>query len=172
MDLLRAGSRTSGDRGRGMLARAGRGAAAVVAGLGLLCGSGAALLRRTGRQGAGPLPAGQVRRAPWASSTPVVPSFPTGAFHASELQYLFAADYFAGRSLSPDQSRLSDTMIDYWSRFAHHGDPNGPATPPWPAVRAGQDFVQRLAPGVSGIRPVDLCREHQCRFWQSPEGAS
>ncbi|MGV9379681.1 carboxylesterase/lipase family protein [Nonomuraea sp. NPDC003707] len=107
------------------------------------------------------------RWAPWVSSTPVVPSFPTGAFHASELQYLFEADYFAGRTLSPAQSRLSGTMIDYWSRFAHHGDPNGTATPPWPAVRAGQDDVQRLAPGASGIRPVNLCREHQCRFWQS-----
>ncbi|SEG95919.1 para-nitrobenzyl esterase [Nonomuraea solani] len=106
------------------------------------------------------------RRAPWVSSTPVVPSFPTGAFHASELQYLFEADYFAGRTLSAAQSRLSDAMIGYWSRFARNGDPNGRGTPFWPAVRAGRDDVQSLAPGASGIRAVDLCREHQCHFWQ------
>ncbi|MDF5752832.1 carboxylesterase/lipase family protein [Spongiactinospora sp. TRM90649] len=107
------------------------------------------------------------RGAPWVSGTPVVPSFPTGAFHASELQYLFAADYFAGRTLSPAQARLSDTMIAYWSRFARTGDPNGPGTPYWPAVDAGEPAVQRLAPGPSGIRRTDLCREHRCRFWNS-----
>ncbi|MFI6816571.1 carboxylesterase family protein [Nonomuraea sp. NPDC050328] len=100
---------------------------------------------------------------------------PTGAFHASELQHLFEASYFSGRTLAPDQARLSDTMIGYWSRFARHGDPNGPGAPAWRPAEPGRDTVLRLVPGPRGIGPVDLCRAHRCGFWgahRQPEGGA
>jgi len=65
------------------------------------------------------------RQAPWMSGVGV-PSFPTGACHISELQYLFHADGYE-EPLTSAQQRLSGQMIDYWTRFAHAGNPNGPA---------------------------------------------
>lgn len=104
-------------------------------------------------------------QAPWFSDwTP--PSFPTGAYHASELQYLFSGAYSAGK-FSPTQQRLSDQMISYWTRFAHTGDPNGPTTPHWPTFRPTSEHTQSLAPGAHGIKPVNLDRTHRCDFWRS-----
>jgi para-nitrobenzyl esterase len=105
------------------------------------------------------------RTAPWFAGT-AAPDFPTGAFHAGELQYLFSGAY-AGTALSPEQRRLGDRMIDYWANFAHDGDPNGPGLPSWPRHRAIGTKAQALAPGAGGIRQVDLVREHRCEFWAS-----
>lgn len=104
-------------------------------------------------------------QAPWFHDTPL-PSFPTGAFHAGELQYLFDGAYGSG-SLTPEQRRLSEQMIRYWTRFAHNGNPNGHGLPSWPRLRGNAEHVQSLAPGHDGIRPVDLNAEHRCDFWRS-----
>ena len=85
------------------------------------------------------------------------PLFPLGAYHGSELQYLF------GHLDNPAQQALADRMIGYWSRFAWTGDPNGPGLPSWPRFRPGDLVVPAFAPG----RPqtVELAAEHQCAFW-------
>ncbi|MEU6849041.1 carboxylesterase/lipase family protein [Actinacidiphila alni] len=100
--------------------------------------------------------------APWFS-TLKKPNFPTGAFHGSELQYLFADEQLPGPA-TPAQHRLADTMIRYWARFARTGDPNGHGTPPWPRFGTGR-YVQSLRPG--GTEAADLAREHQCGFWET-----
>jgi para-nitrobenzyl esterase len=102
--------------------------------------------------------------APWATTMPA-PSFPTGAFHASELQYLFNDEQFAG-TMTPAQQHLSNVMIRYWTRFAHTGNPNSDGTPTW-APYAATGRVQSMAPGSGRIQPADLGREHQCGFWRS-----
>ncbi|WP_345439049.1 carboxylesterase/lipase family protein [Actinoallomurus vinaceus] len=103
--------------------------------------------------------------APWATDTPA-PQFATGAFHASDVQYLFDDAQFRG-ALTAEQRRLSDQMIGYWTRFAHTGDPNGGGAPTWARSGPGTERVLSLAPGSGGIRPVDLGREHRCGFWAS-----
>jgi para-nitrobenzyl esterase len=104
-------------------------------------------------------------QAPWSVDGPR-PSFPTGAFHASELQYLFHDEQFPGPETAA-QRRLSDQMIGYWTRFAHTGDPNGAGLPGWPQFHGTAGRVQSLAPGQGGIGPVDLGGEHRCDFWQT-----
>ena len=104
--------------------------------------------------------------APWYADTPL-PSFPTGSFQDAEVQYLFDATYFAGRVLTPPQRRLANTMIDYWTRFAWAGNPNGSGLPYWPPSSRGADTTQVLAPGAGGIRQVDVGREHSVALWQS-----
>ena len=99
--------------------------------------------------------------APWASDG-TTPSFPTGAFHAAELQYLFDDEQFTG-PLDASQQKLSDQMIKYWTNFARTGNPNGGGTPPWP--RFGADRARSLTTGGNG--QTDLAQEHRCGFWQS-----
>lgn len=87
------------------------------------------------------------------------PLFPLGAYHGSELQYLF------GHLPTAAQQALADRMIGYWSHFAWTGNPNGPGLPAWPRFQPGDHDVTAFAPG----RPqqVDLAAEHQCAFWAS-----
>ncbi|GAA4492262.1 carboxylesterase family protein [Actinoallomurus oryzae] len=99
--------------------------------------------------------------APWASDGSS-PSFATGAFHASELQYLFADEQFR-TPLNAGQRRLSEQMIRYWTNFAHTGDPNGGGTTAWPRF-AGTN-VRSLTTG--GDAQADLSTEHRCGFWKS-----
>ncbi|WP_128429498.1 carboxylesterase/lipase family protein [Streptomyces cyaneus] len=93
------------------------------------------------------------------------PHTPQGAFHASELAYLFPMD--AVPPLTPVQRRLSATMTAYWARFAATGDPNGPETPAWPRYTAHADRIQVLAPDRVGPT-TGFAVDHQCAFWQPP----
>lgn len=101
-------------------------------------------------------------KAPWFS-TLKKPNFPTGPFHGSELQYLFADEQLPGPA-TPAQHQLADQMARYWAQFAYTGDPNGHGAPPWPRFGSGQ-HVQSLQPGKT--EPADLTQEHQCGFWQT-----
>jgi len=94
---------------------------------------------------------------------PFPPNFPGGAFHASEVPYLFADEKAEG-SLTPEQRALSAQMIRYWAQFARTGDPNHDGAPLWPAF-SGPTSVLGLAPGAGGIAPVDYAAEHRLAFW-------
>lgn len=95
---------------------------------------------------------------------------PAGAYHASEVQYLLDR---TGEPplLDPAQLELSTSMIDYWTTFAHTGDPNQPGLPEWtpfdPASAA--PVVLSLKPGPDGIAPVDYAAVHNCYFWATLE---
>ena len=72
-------------------------------------------------------------------------TFPLSASHFSELAYLF--DVFSTPSnFTPDQERLSEAMISYWTRFAATGDPNSAAEPLWSPYSSATDEFQSLVP--------------------------
>ncbi|WP_405562389.1 carboxylesterase/lipase family protein [Streptomyces sp. NBC_01180] len=100
--------------------------------------------------------------APWFG-TLKKPNFPTGAFHGSELQYLFDDEQLPGPA-TPAQRQLADTMVRYWAQFAYTGDPNGHGAAPWPRFGSLR-HVQSLQPGKT--EPADLAQEHQCGFWKT-----
>jgi para-nitrobenzyl esterase len=106
------------------------------------------------------------RQAPMYLPFPA--DFPPGAFHPAEVPYLFLDQQFQAGS-TPDQRRLSDQMIRYWTNFARSGDPNGAELPPWHPFDHAQPVpqVQSLAPGTDGIKPVDYAAEHKLDFWSS-----
>ena len=91
-----------------------------------------------------------------------MPSLPLGAYHASDLNYLFDMP----TKLRPEQNILSREMIEYWVAFMYRGTPNRPGLPEWPSA-TGEDGspVLSLAPGRGGVRPVDASSEHNCGLW-------
>jgi para-nitrobenzyl esterase len=90
-------------------------------------------------------------------------SFPLGAYHASELQYLFDINLrFAGFDpFTPGQQQLSDAMISYWTKFAATGDPNSPIEPTWSPYSTVTDEFQSLAPPTPVVETT-FDADHKC----------
>lgn len=89
-----------------------------------------------------------------------------GATHGSEVPYLF--DLTPGQpGFTPEQQRLADQMIGYWTRFAATGDPGAAGDQPWPPF-AERGEILTLAPGDPGttIRSaVSFADMHHCDLW-------
>jgi para-nitrobenzyl esterase len=92
-------------------------------------------------------------------------SFPTGASHASELQYIFDVLETPVQSpgLTPAQEQLSKTMVRYWAEFARTGNPNSSETPPWPKYDSSDQF-QSLHPSTPAAS-TGFAVDHKCAFW-------
>ncbi|MGW0192425.1 carboxylesterase/lipase family protein [Nonomuraea sp. NPDC003201] len=107
--------------------------------------------------------------APNITGTPS--EFPLGAHHASDLPYLFDLDGEPWDGLTPEQWRLAEQMIGYWTSFAHTGKPQATGAPAWPAFTPSGQSVLSLKPtGQGGIGPADLSDEHRCAFWRGLGG--
>src|SRR5690606_15846159 len=93
-------------------------------------------------------------------------SFPYGAFHTAELQYLFrGSETMPGtsNSLNPQQEKLSDQMIAYWTNFAATGNPNSAETVEWPAYTAENETNQIMQLPKPYSEPVAVYLErHKC----------
>jgi para-nitrobenzyl esterase len=103
-------------------------------------------------------------------------TFPYGAAHASELQYIFP---FANPSgvgfnlyqtpLNSEQMKLSDHMVGYWTEFAKSGNPNGHGQPSWPQFdRQRQVMLSLVEP--SPTSETNFATAHQCAFWDAYAG--
>ncbi|HEU5374908.1 MAG TPA: carboxylesterase family protein [Ktedonobacteraceae bacterium] len=90
-------------------------------------------------------------------------SFPYGATHTDELQYLFQIDALASR-LNTNQQQLSQQMINYWVQFAKNGDPNSSQTTNWAAYNAFVQNFQSLVPPAPALE-LGFAQEHHCVFW-------
>jgi len=92
-------------------------------------------------------------------------SFPTGAYHASELQYLFniLETPVPSPGLTPAQAQLSQTMLGYWTQFARSGDPNSAGAPTWP-LYGSSDHFQSLHPPTPATG-TGFAADHKCSFW-------
>jgi para-nitrobenzyl esterase len=102
------------------------------------------------------------------SSSPPV-SFPYGAAHTYEIQYLFPHYHGAAgivNNLNPAQARLSDQMVSYWTIFAKTGNPNSEDTSAWPQYDATLDQYQSLQLPIP-VTTSAFATEHDCDFWDS-----
>lgn len=67
------------------------------------------------------------RVIPW----PDHPEF--GAFHTSDVPYVFDNLALSGHPTEPADQKVSDAVSSYWMNFAASGDPNGKSLAKWPA---------------------------------------
>jgi para-nitrobenzyl esterase len=99
-------------------------------------------------------------------------SYPMLAYHTSELQYLFPL-FHGGQgtphSLNDAQQRLSNEIVDYWTRFARYGSPNRPGTsrsPVWPRYSADRDNIQSVnSPTSETVESYGQAND--CALWDS-----
>jgi para-nitrobenzyl esterase len=99
-------------------------------------------------------------------------TFPLGAAHSTELQYVFqripALDTVP--PFSAAQLALSNQMIAYWTSFAATGSPDFSLSgaPYWPRFSASQPDIQELVPGASAPESsAQFAAAHKCAFWSS-----
>ncbi len=98
-------------------------------------------------------------------------SFPYGAAHASEIQYLFdIPNLVAAPALTPSQEQLSDTMISYWTRFARTGRPNSAhVATRWPkfdtSSALSESLLSLVAPTPATEPGLVFVNDHKCGFW-------
>jgi len=76
-----------------------------------------------------------------------------GAFHSSELWYIFGTLARCWRPMLMVDYKLSLAMTDYWTNFAMNGDPNGADLPAWPAFTEQEPYTMEL--NENGISAVD-----------------
>jgi para-nitrobenzyl esterase len=92
------------------------------------------------------------RVLPW----PAHPEF--GAFHTSEVPYVFQTLDRLDRPWEPIDRQVSDTLSSYWTNFAKTGDPNGHGLPPWPAYEPGRHTTMQLGSRTGSMIVADQPR--------------
>jgi para-nitrobenzyl esterase len=100
-------------------------------------------------------------------------SFPYGAYHSAELQYLFDLPVTVpAPALTAAQEQLSSAMVSYWSRFAGQANPNSFATPLWLQQTASTDRTEALlAPTPQPGTATAFAADHNCAFWAALESS-
>jgi len=82
-----------------------------------------------------------------------------GAYHSGDLAYVFGNTHLVGYDWSEWDHELSNRMVDYWSNFAHTGNPNGDGLAEWPRYEEESDPWLEFGAGiryVTGVRKEKL----------------
>jgi para-nitrobenzyl esterase len=67
-----------------------------------------------------------------------------GAFHTSEVPYVFDSLAKSDRPFTDADRKIADMMSSYWANFASTGDPNGKGLPHWPSVSEAEGMTMEL----------------------------
>jgi para-nitrobenzyl esterase len=96
------------------------------------------------------------------------------AFHGSELPFVFGTTdrtplLWPKIPATPEQTNLSNAMIDYWTSFARTGRPQAVNEPDWPAYDGTASYMafkdaphpsEHLMPGMYTLQEDVVCRRH------------
>ena len=73
-----------------------------------------------------------------------LPGDDAGAFHSSELWYMFGSLNKCWRPMTDDDYALSEKMVSYWTNFIKTGNPNGSGLPTWLPCTSQNPFQMML----------------------------
>lgn len=73
-----------------------------------------------------------------------LPGDSAGAFHSSELWYMFGTLHRCWRPMKVTDEELSQRILDYWTNFMKYGNPNGDELPKWEPCDCKSENVLRL----------------------------
>jgi para-nitrobenzyl esterase len=93
------------------------------------------------------------------------PSLKTrGAFHGSELMYMFDSLHANDLPWTDEDRKVADMMSSYWANYIKNGDPNGAGLPAWPAFDAAKPHVMEVGDGFGPIAIASSAE--RLDFWQ------
>ena len=78
-----------------------------------------------------------------------------GAFHGSEINYIFDNLYATDLPWTDEDRRIADMMSDYLVNFATSGDPNGDDLPQWAASDTGSPTTMEVGDDFGPIPVAD-----------------
>jgi len=107
------------------------------------------------------------RNAPWYFP-PL--SFPPGAAHTIDIQFLFplwhGGPLGTPHPLSVRERKLSEELVAAWTNFMYTGNPNLHENRPWPLYEAGSEvYLLENVPRLSTLTDAQFSAEHNCAFW-------
>ena len=76
-----------------------------------------------------------------------------GAFHTSEVPYVFNTLDKSRRPWTADDHKIAETLGSHWQNFAANGDPNGKGLASWPAFRGEAEQTMELG---NSFRPIPV----------------
>ncbi|MES1198596.1 MAG: carboxylesterase family protein [Pseudomonadota bacterium] len=108
----------------------------------------------------------------WDHAYPAADSAGLHAFHASELPYVFGnfdktGPLWPKNPSTPEETALSNAMMDYWTSFARSGHPQAANAPDWPAYGTARSYMNLtdtphpsadLMPGMYALHEEAMCR--------------
>ncbi len=89
-----------------------------------------------------------------------------GAFHASEISYVFGTGDIGKRHWEGIDHQLSETMSSYWVNFASTGNPNGKGLPTWPVYDENKDLAMGFG---DKVEPIPVPNKAALDFLAAPK---
>ena len=87
-----------------------------------------------------------------------------GAYHGSEINYVFDNLYATSRPWTAADRRIADIMSSYWVNFAATGNPNGKGVPYWPPFDPKRPVVMELG---DHFGPIPIASDPaRLAFWK------
>jgi para-nitrobenzyl esterase len=99
----------------------------------------------------------------WTHAPPGPDHDTRGAYHGSEINYVFGSLADTALPWTEEDGRIADLMSSYWVNYAAKGNPNGSGLPIWPAFREQDKSVMLLG---DTFGPTPIASSPRFDFWQ------
>jgi para-nitrobenzyl esterase len=86
-----------------------------------------------------------------------------GAFHGSEISYVFNSLHKSDLPWTEQDRRAAETMSSYWANYIATGNPNGQGLPVWLAWDGAKPQVMELG---TAFAPIPVASPDRLDFWR------